>query len=199
MRAPGAKMGVYRALVPLLRMLAGWMEFGGQSAAGSAGSTGGARDWVGAGRARLVLAWVWARWMQLRRPQPKSCQRATDCEQAQWAGAMPVCPGRKVGEWAGGPLGRKSLLQRAVARPVASSLKRGLGGVGRLGRLAVKLGALGRGARAPPFFTLFAEYDRRNSIPKPKEGLRVPTKQTEAITNLGTNDKHGLPRGRACV
>lgn len=58
--------------------------------------------------------------------------------------------------WAGSPL-----LQRAVARPVASSLKRGLGGAAVW---AVNLGALRRGARAPFLFALFPEYDCGNSI-----------------------------------
>lgn len=112
-------------------------------------AAGGARlDWRWQGRARFGLGLGsdgCSSGEEEHATRAACCQRATGCEHAQWA-ECPGWAGGQVGRWA---LGRKPLPQRAVARPVASSLKRGLGGAAVW---AVNLGALRRGARAPPFF-----------------------------------------------
>lgn len=152
-------------------------------------AAGGARlDWRWQGRA----GWSWALVLGLmdapQEAQPRAaaartcpvlCRRATlstDCGHAP-VGRQGRVP--RLGKWAGGTLGRKSLLQTGGSSSSGVQLETWARGVGRLGR---QLGGLAEGCTSlPPFFTLFPEYDRRNFIHRRKRGLR-PSRQKPSRT-----------------
>lgn len=115
------------------------------------------------------------------------CRRATlstDSEHAP-VGRQGRVP--RLGKWAGGTLGRKSLLQTGGSSSSGVQLETWARGVGRLGR---QLGGLAEGCTSlPPFFLPSFQNTTAETLSTDK---REPaTKQTEAITNLGTNGKHG--------
>lgn len=129
------------------------------------------RDWIGAGRAGLGLGLDFgsdgfAASGEPEKPEPPACHACPALPESHGLRAPSVGTQReptleRAPGWASGQVGKvgkwalwagSPLLQRAVARPVASSLKRGLGGAAVW---AVNLGALRRGARAPlPFCPL---------------------------------------------
>lgn len=110
---------------------------------------------------------------------PVPCRRATlstDCEHAP-VGRQGRVP--RLGKWAGGTLGRKSLLQTGGSSSSGVQLETWAGGVGRLGR---QLGGLAEGCTSlPPFFYPLSRIRPQKLYPQTKESPR-PSRQKPSRT-----------------
>lgn len=154
-------------------------------------AAGGARlDWRWQGRAGWSWAWVLGLMDAAQEAQPRAssccqtcpvlfCRRATlstDSEHAP-VGRQGRVP--RLGKWAGGTLGRKSLLQTGGSSSSGVQLETWARGVGRLGR---QLGGLAEGCTSlPPFFYPLSRIRPQKLYPQTKESPR-PSRQKPSRT-----------------